>query len=119
MTSIVALHAQLAPGRLAQALRHRGHAVRLLDRVRHDLRERRIAADERDVRAVQRRHHPRHGTAARLEHLPRQQRRRRVRNRVVRVDDVEPELARHLHDPVRQRQHVLRLAEQRVARRVT
>ena len=42
-------------------------------------------------------------------------RRRGVRHRVVRVDDVEPELARHLHDLVRERQQVLRLAKQRIA----
>ncbi len=42
----------------------------------------------------------------------------RVRNRVMRVHDVERELARELHDLVRERQQVLRLAKQRVGRRV-
>ena len=37
-----------------QAFGHRRHAVRLLDRKRDDLRVGRIAADERDVGAVQR-----------------------------------------------------------------
>ena len=54
----------------------------------------------------------------RLEHLLRQERRRRVRDGVVGVDDLELELARDLHDLVRERQHVLRLAEERIARRV-
>ena len=34
--------------------------------------------------------------------------------RVVRVDDIEGELARQLHDRVRERQEVLRLAEERI-----
>ena len=42
----------------------------------------------------------------------------RVRDRVVCVHDVEPELARDLDELVRQRQQVLRLAEQRIARRL-
>ncbi len=40
-----------------------------------------------------------------------------MRHGVVRVDDVEPELPRHLHELVGQRQQVLRLAKQRVCRR--
>ena len=36
----------------------------------------------------------------------------------MRVDDVQPMRARHLHDAVGQREQVLRLAEQRVARRL-
>ena len=55
--------------------------------------------------------------ARRGQHLPREERRRRVRHGVVRVDDVEAELARHLHDPVGQRQQILRLAKQRIGRR--
>ena len=112
------LHLQFTASRVAQALRYRRDAVRLLDRVGHDLRERRIAANERDVGPVQRRHDPRDELTARLEHLPRQDRRRRVRDRVVRVDDLELELARDLHDLVRERQHVLRLAKERIARRI-
>ena len=41
-----------------------------------------------------------------------------MRDRVVGVHDGEPELARDLHEPIGQRQHVLRLAEQRIARRL-
>ncbi len=55
---------------------------------------------------------------ARLEHLPRQDRRRCVRDRVVRVDDLELELARDLHDLVREGQYVLRLAKEWIARRI-
>ena len=54
---------------------------------------------------------------ARLEDLPCQERGRRVGDRVVRVDHVQLELARDLHEPVGERQQVLRLAKQRVARR--
>ena len=80
---------------------------------------RRIAPDQRDVRPVQRRHDLGHGSGSRRrEHLRRQKRDCRVRDRVVRVNDAEPELARHLHEPIGQRQHVLRLAEQRIARRL-
>ena len=53
----------------------------------------------------------------RAQDLSRQKRGRRVRHRVVRVDDVQTRLARHLHDPVRERQQILRLAEQRIRRR--
>ena len=52
------------------------------------------------------------------ENLLGQIRRRRVRHRVVRVDDVELLLAGHAHDRVGQREQVLRLAEQRIRRRV-
>jgi len=52
------------------------------------------------------------------ENLPRQVSGGRVRHRVVRVDDVEPLVARHLDDLVRERQQVLRLAEQRVVGRL-
>ena len=52
------------------------------------------------------------------QNLPRQIRRRRVRDGVVRVHDVEPLVARHLNDLVGERQQVLRLAEQRIARRL-
>ena len=44
----------------------------------------------------------------------REKRRRRVRHRVVRVEDVEPPLARHAHEGVGQREQVLWLAEQRI-----
>ena len=42
----------------------------------------------------------------------------RVRDGVMRVHDVERELARELHDLVRERQQVLGLAKQRIGRRV-
>ena len=95
MTRMSQRHAELAVGVGREALGHGRHAVRLLDAERDDLRVRRIAAEQRDVGAVQRRDHARHVAAlARREHLPRQVRRGRVRNRVVRVHDVEPLVAR-------------------------
>ena len=109
-------HLQLRVGGLAQAVRHRRHAIGLLDRERHDLRVRRIVADQRDVGAVQRRHDLRRLTGCR-QHLTREKPGRRVRHRVVRVDDVQAELARHLDDAVGQRQQILRLAKQRIRRR--
>ena len=48
------------------------------------------------------------------DHLLRHERRGGVRNRVVRMHDVEPDLARDLHDLVGERQQVLGLAEQRI-----
>ena len=52
------------------------------------------------------------------ENLPRQIRRRRMRNRVMRVDDVELVRVRHLHQAVGQRQQILRLAKQRISGRL-
>ena len=48
----------------ARLSRHRRHAVGLLDAKRDDLRIRRIAPEQRDVGAVQRRDHPRHRAPA-------------------------------------------------------
>ena len=60
-----------------------------------DARVRRIAADQRDVGAVQRRDRARRGApGADAEHLIGEIRGGRVRHGVVRVDDVEPLLAR-------------------------
>src|SRR5215208_5620896 len=53
----------------------------------------------------------------RAEDLPRQKAGRRVRDGVMRVNDVEAEFARDLHDFVRKREQVLRFAEQWVGRR--
>ena len=79
----------------------------------------RSRAEQRDVRAVQRGDDLRHGPAVRCrQNLAGEIRRRRVRHGVVRVDDVEMLVARHLDDLVRQRQQVLRLAEQRIGRRL-
>ena len=112
-----ALHAQGRYRVGAQAARHRGHGVRLLDGKGDDPRVRRIAADERDIRAVQRRHHPRAGEGGRgRQHLIGEICRRCVRNGVVRVNDVEPPLFRDTRNRVDQRQQILRLAKQRVGR---
>ena len=66
---------------------------------------------------MQRRHDARRARRARRrEHLHRQVRGRRVRHRVVRVDDVEPMRFGDTGDRVRQREQVLRFAEQRIRR---
>src|SRR6185503_18422237 len=108
---------QLLVGRGPQALRDRGHQVRLIDRECDNLRIRRIAADERDVGAVQGGDDARRHAAVRADDLAREETGRRVRDGIVRVDDVEAELARNLDDLVRQRQQVLRLPEERIGRR--
>ena len=99
-------------GRL-EAFGHGRHAVRLLNGEPDDFRIRAVGAEQRDVRAVQRGDDLRAPTrrSSRCQNLAGQIRRRRVRHGVVRVDDVEPLVARHLDDLVRQRQQVLRLAE--------
>ena len=82
----------------------------------------RVRAQDGDIGAVQRRDRARHmfPAAARAagENLPRQIRGRGVRNRVMRVDDVELMRARHLHHAIGQRQQILRLAKQRIAGRL-
>ena len=55
---------------------------------------------------------------SRRENLSREIRGGRVRNRVVRVDDVEPLASSDLDDLVRERQDVLRLAKERIVRRL-
>ena len=89
----VTAHAQRGDRVCLQALRHRGDAVRLLDGERDDPRVRRVAADQRDVGAVQRRDRARRPSCrAAAQDLARQIRRRRVGNGVVRVHDVETAL---------------------------
>ena len=87
---------------------------------RDDLRVRAIAAEQRDVGAVQRGDHARHDAAVVDDARICRARYAAVACGigVVRVDDVELLVARHLHDLVGQRQQVLRLAEQRIARRL-
>ena len=118
----LALDRQRLIGVAPQAVGHRGHAVGLIDRKRHGLRVRRVAAEQRDVGAVKRRDDFRHlrirSAVGRREDVLREIRGGRVRNGVVRVHDVERELARELHDLVRERQQVLRLAKQRIGRRM-
>ena len=115
----VAVDAELAVRVGLEALGNRRDAVRLRDAERHGLGVRPIVAEQRDVGTVQGRNHTRHGfTAAAAEDLPREIRRRRVRDGVMRMDDVELLVPRHLHNLVRQRQEILRLAEQRVRRRL-
>ena len=58
-----------------------------------------------------------HAPLSGRQNLARQIPGRRVRDRVVRVDDVELLVARDLNDLVGERQEVLRFAEQRIRRR--
>ncbi len=93
-------------------------AVRLLDAEGHGFRIRAVAAEQRDVGAVQRRDDLGHtGATSGRQDLARQIPRGRVRDRVVRVDDLELLVARDLDDLVGERQEVLRFAEQRIGRR--
>ena len=114
-----ALDRHLALGVVAQARGNRRHRIGLIDAKRHRFAIRGIGAENRDVGAVQRRDGARHVRAGRRgEDLPGQVRRGGMRDGVMRVDDVELMRARHLHQPVGEREQVLRFAEQRIARRV-
>src|SRR5262245_1425644 len=66
---------------------------------------------------MQRRHHAGRFAAVRADHLPRQKAGGRMRDGVVCVNDVEAEFACDLHNLVRQREQILRFAEQRIGRR--
>jgi hypothetical protein len=102
-----------------QAFGHGRDAVRSLDRKCHGLGIRRIAAKQRDIGTVQRGDDLRNLPARRLrEDLLCEIGGCGVRNRIMRVDDVEGKLARELHDFIGKRQHVLRLAEQRIGWRL-
>ena len=80
---------------------------------------RRLAPDERDVRAVECRDDARnHAVGRAVEDLACKIGGGRMRHRVVRMDDIERALPGNMHDAARQREDVLRLAEQRVCRRV-
>jgi hypothetical protein len=111
----VARHRQLGVRRGAQAVGDRRNEVRLLNGEGDDLRVRAVVANQRDVGTVQCRDYPRSRAGARCrEYLAREKRSGRMRYRVVGVNDVEMELTRDLHDSIRERQQVLRFAEQRV-----
>ena len=112
-------HRQVTVRVVAQALGNGGDAVRLIDAERGGLGVRRVAADQRHVRAVQRGDDAGHLAAARRgQDLPREIAGGGVRYRVVGVDDVEVERARHVDQLVRERQQVLRVPKQRVAGRL-
>ena len=101
-----------------QAFRDRRDRIRLFDAVRDGFRIRRVAADDRDVSAVKRRDDGGSRASTVRDDLACKVRGGRVRNRVVRVDDIERLRARNLHDLVRQREQVLRFPEERVRRRL-
>ena len=106
-----------AEGRQRLALkvaRHCGEPVRLFDRELRDRAERRILADDRDVRAVQRRHDA-HVGARLVQHLLGDPGARRVRDRVVAMQQVEPVREHDFVHANREREVVRRKLEQRIA----
>ncbi len=110
------LHRQLTVRVVPQAAGDRRDAVRLVDGEGNGLQVGGIAADQGDVRAVQRGDDPRHvAVAGRGQDLAGEVGGGRVRHRVVGMDDVEATLAAYLDELVGERQQVLRLPEQRIA----
>ncbi len=114
-------HRHVAPGAAERAdrfvteeVRDGGDAVGLFDGELGDRVKRRILADDRDVRAVQRRDH---GDVAPFlpQHLLRDPGARRVRNRVVHMQQVEPLVDHHLVHPNGEREIVWRILEQGIA----
>ena len=115
-TSIGRPHAELADRHVAQVAGDRRHRVALLDAPAGDRQIRAVLADDRDVGAVQRRDDlQRHAVA--VAHLARQDRRDRVRQRVVDVQQVEARARRDLRHLRGQRERVRRRDEERVGRR--
>ena len=74
----------------------------------------RVAADQRDIGAVQRGDRARRRHVGRLQDVAREVCRRGVRNGVVSVHDVEAPLFGYAGDRIRQREQILRLPEQRI-----
>jgi hypothetical protein len=94
-----------------QIVRDRGDAIALVDAESRQRPERLIRADQRDVGAVERRRHP---ELRRRRDLPREVGADRVRDGVVRVEDVESVLVRDLRHLRRERERVRRILEERV-----
>ena len=91
----------------------RGDRVGALEREPDDPVKGLVRTDEGDVGSVEGGHHP--GPAV-PDDLPGEKGAHRVGDRVVRVDDVEPALARHLGQLGREPQRVRRVAEERIGR---
>src|SRR5664279_1254456 len=94
--------------------RDRSETVRALDRELRDRAERGILANERDVGALQRRDDL-HRAAGILEHLARDPRARCMRDRVVRVHELEIVIAHDFVNAHREREIVGRILEERIA----
>ena len=90
--------------------------MRLLDREGDHLGIGRVAADERDVSAVQRRHDARPCAGVLRQHLIGQIRGRRMRHGVVRMHDLEVVIARYTRDRGGKRQEILWFAKQWIRR---
>src|SRR5512140_299944 len=98
----------------SQIFGDRREPVRALDRELGDRAERWVLADQRDVRAVQRRDDL-HRASRVLEHLASDPRARGVRDRVVCVHQLELVVAHDLVESHREREIVWGILEQRVA----
>src|SRR4029078_8928240 len=94
--------------------RHGGEPVRLLDVELGDWTERRVLSDDGDVRTVERRHDANVG-ARRTEHLLGDPRARRVWNRVVTMQQVEPVIEGDLVHANGEREIVRRVLEQGIS----
>ncbi len=99
---------------LADELADAGHAVRFLNRKFGNWKVRAVRPHQRDVRPVQRGNERKHSLVR--QHLLRQQRRDRVRNGVVHVQQVERVALGHFRHSRGQRQAVRRILEQRIIR---
>ena len=119
LAAVVDVWLKLAKRIRLEALGNRRHAVRLFHREGNRLRIGSVAANQRDVGAMQRRDHARYPrrTGA-CKNLPGEIGGGRVRNSVMRVNDVEIFLPRDLDDLRRQREDVLRLTKKRIAGRL-
>ena len=114
----LALDVEGLAGAVAQVAGDGGDAVRLLDAELRDGQVGAVQANQRDVGAVQRGDERQiaaaRGLLLRLQHLARQQRGERVRDRVVNVEQVERVELGDLGHARGQRQVVGRMLEQRV-----
>jgi hypothetical protein len=108
--------AELARRHLGQVSRHRRDAVALLDAPPGDRQVRAVLADDRDVRSVQRRDDLEPDAVA-VAHLPGEDRRDCVRQRVVHVEEVEVRVPGDLRHFRRESQSVGGRDEERVGRR--
>ena len=111
------LHIEDPHGAVAQIVGDGGDAVALVDGIARDGQVGAVQPDQRDVGAVQRGDEGQAAASRTIrQHLARQQRAHRVRNRVVHVQQIEIVELRDLGHARRQRQIVRRIVEQRVTR---
>ncbi len=99
---------------LAQVAGDGRHAVRLVDGPRHDGRKGGILADKRDIGAVKRGDDGQ-VEVLRVQNLAGHHGARRVRKRVVHVQEVEPHVLGDVHHLARQGKRVRRIVEEGIA----